>query len=445
MKIVSCFILTLCLTEGLHGQQEPYRFGVRVQTVFVDVFVSDDGKPVLDLGPENFEVLDNGVRQEFELVDVGTTPTSAMLVLDVSGSVAGLKLRHLRKAAHAFVEGLEDVDEAGLITVTQELHLAKRLDNDFPALHHALDQPMEGGATALVDALFAGLKLLETAKGRPMLLLFTDGMDNMSWLSESDVLEVVKATEAIIYIVGVRSRGGVHQFGRPVGGAGQANRFFETMAQSTGGQVWFADSSDALEDVFLGILEEMGTRYLLSFQPRGAPKEGWHELEVRLKGRKASNVRARSSYVVPKGQQLPASNPQNSTRRRDSVESRDVKVFFIEPVGTENIDDPEGCRRKDRIPIFNRRKRWLASPAANSPFGCLAGGVSFRGRSRDNVRWRKSAPSSCDPDSIRPARLSVVPSRGQSPRLGTTNKEHHRSYFLGFSSSLFQEKENHAG
>jgi VWFA-related protein len=294
--------LALCLFHGddLRGQQQPYRFEARVQTVYVDVFVSDDGKPVLGLGTENFEVRDNGVRQELELIDVGEVPTSAMLVLDVSGSVVGSKLRHLRRAAHAFVEGLEDDDEAGLITVTQKLRLAKRLDNDFPALHRALDQPMEGGATALADGLFAGLKLLESANGRPVLLLFTDGMDNMSWLSESDVLDVVEATEAIIYVVGVRSRGGVHQFGRPRGGSG-VDVFFEQMAQSTGGQVWLANSSVSLEEVFLGILEEMDTRYLLSFQPRGEPKKGWHELDVRLKGRKANRVRARSGYMVPEG------------------------------------------------------------------------------------------------------------------------------------------------
>ncbi len=299
-------ILALCLSngEGLYGQEQPYRFEARVQTVYVDVFVSHDGKPVTGLGPESFEVRDNGVRQELELVDVGTIPTSAMLVLDVSGSVAGRKLGHLRKAAHAFVDGLEGEDEAGLIVVTQKLRLAKRLDSDFPALHRSLDEPMEGGATALADGLFAGLKLLESAKGRPVLLLFTDGMDNMSWLSESDVLDVVEATEAIIYIVGVRPRGGVHQFGRPSGDGAGTSRLFERMAESTGGQVWLADASASLEDVFLAIQKEMDTRYLLSFQSRGRPKEGWHELEVRLKGRKTGRVRARSGYLVPKGPRL---------------------------------------------------------------------------------------------------------------------------------------------
>jgi VWFA-related protein len=296
-------ILAVCLPIGrvLHGQQQPYRFEARVQTVYVDVFVSDNDKPVLGLSTENFEVRDDGVRQELELVDVGEVPTSAMLVLDVSGSVVGSKLRHLRRAAHAFVDGLEDDDEAGLITVTEKLRLAKRLDNDFAELHRTLDQPMEAGATALADGLFTGLKLLESANGRPVLLVFTDGMDNMSWLSHSDVLEVVEATEAIIYVVGVRSRGGVHQFGRPRGGSG-VEAFFEKMTQSTGGRVWFADSSVSLKEVFVGILEEMDTRYLLSFHPRGTPKEGWHELDVRLKGRKADRVRARSGYLVPREQ-----------------------------------------------------------------------------------------------------------------------------------------------
>ena len=297
--LLTHLILFCCFVCGLAAQEKPYRFEVRVQTVYVDVFVSHDGKPVRGLSAKDFEVSDNGVRQEIELVDVETVPTSAMLVLDTSGSVTGSKLRHLREAAHSFVDGLDEDDEAGLLTVTQELRLKKHLGRDFHGLHEALDQPMTGGATALADALFAGLKLLERARGRPLLLLFTDGMDNMSWLDASDALDVAEASEAIVYVVGVGSQAGVRRLGRVRSTVSdEATRFLDRIAKVTGGQVWYADTTVLLEDVFLGVLEEMKMRYLLSYRPRGALEEGWHALDVRLKSRKSAEVRSRSGYSV---------------------------------------------------------------------------------------------------------------------------------------------------
>ncbi len=253
--LLTHFILLFCFVGGLTAQEKPYRFEVRVETVYVDVFASQNGKPVRGLSAEDFEVSDNGVRQQIELVDVESVPTSAMLVLDTSGSVTGSKLRHLREAAHAFVDGLDEDDEAGLLTVTEELHLKMRLGSDFKGLHAALDEPMKSGATVLVDALFAGLKLLERARGRPLLLLFTDGMDNMSWLDASDALDVAGSSEAIVYVVGVGSRAGVRQLGRlHSSGSAEATRFLDQIAKVTGGQVWYADTTVLLEDVFLGVV-----------------------------------------------------------------------------------------------------------------------------------------------------------------------------------------------
>ncbi|MFQ5792752.1 MAG: VWA domain-containing protein, partial [Acidobacteriota bacterium] len=212
-------VLALILSAGVplvapSLQQEVFRFKVEVRSVYVDVFVTRGGKPVTGLTVEDFEVLDNGVRQKIDLVNVNTVPLSALLVLDTSGSVHGKKLQHLVAAAHAFVDGLEAKDDAGLLTLTQFLSLRKGLDRDLAGLHRALDGPMGIGPTALNDALFAGLKLLEDVSGRPMLLVFTDGVDNASWLSESDLFAVSRASEAVIYAVGVQSRAGLSMVSR---------------------------------------------------------------------------------------------------------------------------------------------------------------------------------------------------------------------------------------
>jgi VWFA-related protein len=278
--------------------QQPYTFKVQVRTVYVDVFVTHDGKPLRDLTADNFIVLDNGVRQNVELVDIDTVPTSAMLVLDTSGSVQGEKLRHLRAAAHSFVEGLDEADEVGLVTMTHRVQLLKGLDRDFDETHRAIDGRMGSGSTALLDALFVGLKFLETAEGRPLLLLFTDGVNNASWLLEEDVLNMVETSEAMIFVVGVQSGGRLYAGSQILRGGMPADGFLKQLAEISGGHMEYADSSNRLKDVFLEVLARMDTRYLLSYVPRDITVEGKHRIEVRLKGRKATEVRARSGYFV---------------------------------------------------------------------------------------------------------------------------------------------------
>jgi VWFA-related protein len=296
-------LLALPLFAGLvflhPSRQETYTFKVDVRNVYVDAFVTRGDKVVTDLAPDNFIVLDNGVPQEIQVIDVELVPLSAMLALDISGSVSGKKLEHLRAAAHAFVDGLDAEDEAGLLTFTHRMLLRKGLDGNFEHLHRALDRTQGGGRTALNDSLFVSLKLLEKAEGRPLLLLFTDGLDSASWLDESELNEIVGASEAVIYAVGVQPTGAIYINNRLVQNLNsKESRFLERITKPSGGQVLYAQDTSNLKDVYLRILNEMETRYLLIYQPQGVAEDGWHKIEVKLKGTRSSDVRARSGYFV---------------------------------------------------------------------------------------------------------------------------------------------------
>ncbi len=295
-------MILIPLLMGLVFQETPqevYRFDVEVRTVFVNVFVSRDGRPITDLTANNFEILDQGERQDLELVDPQTFFSSALLILDTSSSVSGPKLEHLRAAAHSFVRGLKEKDQAGLMIFNHYCLLRQEMGRDFASLHDALDRPVQGGFTGLHDALYAGLKLVGQSNGRPMVVLFTDGDDTASWLTEQELLDVAKESEAIVHIIGIRSSEQLSPKDAP--GKQLASRiddFLNNVARTTGGRVWYADSSANLEDVFLKVLEEMETRYLLSYQLQGSPEPGWHELEVKVKRRNGTSIRARPGYMV---------------------------------------------------------------------------------------------------------------------------------------------------
>ena len=97
--------LALALVATVAPQASPPTFAVDVESVYVDVFVTDGNRPVVGLTEADFEVRDNGVRQRAELVSVESLPLAVSLVLDTSGSVAGEKLVQLHAGARALVAG----------------------------------------------------------------------------------------------------------------------------------------------------------------------------------------------------------------------------------------------------------------------------------------------------------------------------------------------------
>jgi Ca-activated chloride channel family protein len=305
-------LLTLVLGALLQQETPPenvFRFEVEVRTVFIDVFVSRDGSPVRGLTANDFEIVDQGAPQQLDLVDPQDIFLSVMLVLDTSSSVSGSKLAHLREAAHAFLRRLKEKDEAGLMMFHQYAHLRQAMGGDIRFLHESLDQPTQGGYTSIHDALYTGLKLVGEAEGRPMVLLFTDGEDNSSWLTEKELVNVARESEAIVHVIGLKSSnervtstiedsGGKKKSLNHSNSLNQAENLLEEITKVTGGRVWYADSSAELEQVFLKVLEEMETRYLLSYQLLGVPSEGWHELEVKLKKQRGETIRARPGYVA---------------------------------------------------------------------------------------------------------------------------------------------------
>ncbi len=316
MNLLS-YLLLLLAPSSL---QEIYRFEVEVRTVYVDVFVKHDGGNVTGLTADDFEVLDSGVRQEIDLLDLETIPMTGLLMLDTSGSVHGRKLTHMRNAAHAFLNNLGELDEAGLIAFSYRLQRLEMPSGDFKNLHRVLDKRLVGGPTSIYDSLYAGLKVVETSGGRPLILLFTDGIDNASWLSADELLNALQMSEAVVHVVGIRSQDRVILRSTKTGTSRNSQDMFgafmppatrqsstresdpegslREIALSTGGRFWQVDASADLKDAYLRILDEMKNRYVLSYQPVGVPEEGWHPLEVKVKRGKADEVRSRPGYLV---------------------------------------------------------------------------------------------------------------------------------------------------
>lgn len=258
-------------------------FTSRVEAVRLDVLVTVNGQPVKGLTARDFEVRDNGVAQQVDLVTFEKVPLNVILALDMSDSLTDEAVLHLRQAGRALLEGLAPDDRAGLITFSHAITRRSRLSTDIRSVQAALEAAKPAGATALVDASHAAMTMAVSPGARGLVVVFSDGLDTTSWLSPGLVLATARRSEVVVYGVAV---------GRSFG-----EDFLDDLTETTGGRLLEVQSTDKLRATFLQILDEFRHRYLVSFTPEGVARAGWHRLQVRVKVRDAA-VRARAGYMA---------------------------------------------------------------------------------------------------------------------------------------------------
>lgn len=282
-RMVSQLAAILLWTSSLAAQQPT--FSTRIEAVRVDVLVTDreNGPAVRGLGPDDFEVLDNGIPQKVDLVSFEQIPLNVILALDLSDSVEGDRLEHLQAASSALINGLEKDDQVALVGFSHVVTRGAALSSDHARVRQALGETFASGDTALIDGTFAGMMIGESDVGRGLLIVFSDGVDTSSWLTADKVLDAARRSDIVAYGVVVQSRN------KP--------EFMRELTSATGGRLYEIDRTTALDKVFVQVLEEFRQRYLVSYTPRGVETTGWHRLTVSIKGRKVS-VRARPGYLA---------------------------------------------------------------------------------------------------------------------------------------------------
>lgn len=273
-------VLAAVLTATLPAEQ---KFTSRVESVRVDVLVTANGHPVEGLTADDFEVRDNGAVQRVQMIGAGTLPLDVTLALDMSSSLEAERLAALRRAGNLLLNGLTAEDRAGLLTFSHAVTQRQDMTLDHGRVRGALDAAEPGGGTSLADALYVGMTMSEAGGRRPLLIVFSDGIDTTSWLSADDAIAAAKRFETVAYAVST-ARGG------------DTPRILHDITSQSGGNLLQVTSKD-LEASFVKILDEFRRRYLLSYTLPAAPGPGWHRIEVRVRKR-GMHVKARSGYLV---------------------------------------------------------------------------------------------------------------------------------------------------
>ena len=297
---------TLPLALSLLVPQHAYRSGVDV--VRVDVSVMRGRTPVAGLTAEDFALSDNGVAQDVDTVKLDKLPISVSLVLDVSGSVAGEELGHLIEAGQQLVRSLRLDDRASLITFSHQVLVNVPLTAEVSSVGKALAGLHGSGATSMNDAIHVAMTLRPLDTSRSVIIVFTDGADNLSWARPADLIDEVKKTPVVIHAIALQTdaKPGVRPTSPALLSQGFIDRdpLLQALTVQAGGRVWSAKSSRDLKALFTQALEEMRTRYLLTYTPKGVPQDGWHTLQVSLKNAQG-DVTARPGYFVSSKAQPP--------------------------------------------------------------------------------------------------------------------------------------------
>jgi Ca-activated chloride channel family protein len=289
----------LCFILDLHGQnQKPAEtpvFKVGVENVFVKVSVIDPlNRFVTGLEKEHFRIYEDKVEQTITYFSQEAAPISVGIIFDVSGSMKdNNNIRKAKSAITRFLESGNPEDDYFLITFNQKSKLAHAFTDQSSAVQNEVAFQKPGGRTALYDAVYMGLDQISRGRNdKKALILITDGEDNSSRYSPSEVREFVKETDVQIYAIGEE------------GNLGYGRSQIRGIVGLTGGRAFFPNSFNELDYYIDLIHSELRNQYILGYAPTNKEHDGkWRRIRVKLEapeGLPKLSVNAKEGYYAPK-------------------------------------------------------------------------------------------------------------------------------------------------
>jgi len=281
--------------------QVPFRAGVEL--VSLNVTVTDGTqKYITDLAPEDFQVYEDGVKQEVTFFNKTNLPIALALLLDTSASMES-KLPTAQEAAIGFAKKLRSQDLAEVIDFDSRVVVLQNFSNALPDLEQAIHKTSAGGSTSLYNAVYIALKDLKkvVAKNteeirRQAIIVLSDGEDTSSLLPFEEVLDLAKRSETAIYTIGLRTPDGP---GTTTKGFKEAEFVLRQFSQETGGRAFFPNQLADLANVYGQIADELSSQYTVGYTSRNPKRDGsWRRIVVRV-NRPSLTARTKLGYFAP--------------------------------------------------------------------------------------------------------------------------------------------------
>jgi Ca-activated chloride channel homolog len=262
-------------------ESRPVDLRVNKTVVLINVTVTDPlNRFVTGLEKQHFRLFEDKVEQEITQFSSEDAPISIGLVFDTSGSM-GPKLQKSRQAAAEFFKTANPSDEFFLVQFNDRPVLDVPFTTDTDKVQSALAFTQSKGRTALLDSVYLAMHEMKKAHNpRKALLIISDGGDNSSRYTETEIKNAVREADVQIFAIGIfeamANRGRTPE---EAAGPGLLNE----LSEQTGGREYAVENIAELPDIAAKIGIALRNEYILGYTPKNRERDGkYRRVQVKL-------------------------------------------------------------------------------------------------------------------------------------------------------------------
>jgi len=297
-------------------------------------------KLVPDLEQGDFKVFDEGKPQEIRYFSKQSDlPLRIGMLLDTSNSIRD-RIKFEQDASVSFLFSVlrRNKDEAFVMTFDDEPQIIQAFTSDTGALRDQITGTRAGGGTAIYDAIYEACSKQLNHPPRPagdqpdvvrrVMILISDGEDNLSLHTRSEAIELAQRTSVVIYTISTSTQWVSLSETNPEKTSDRkyhltdGDKILQDVAEETGGRAFFPYHVDDLDQSFQDIGDELRNQYSIAYQPVNYVLDGrYHKIRVEVPDHKGYQVRARRGYYARPNQGNNAAGDSGSPGQQGAPQS----------------------------------------------------------------------------------------------------------------------------
>jgi len=290
-------------------------------------------KLVPDLGKSDFKILDDNVPQDIRYFSQQSDlPLRIGMLLDTSNSIRD-RIKFEQDAAINFLYSVlrHGKDQAFVMTFDDEPQLVQAFTSDTGLLRDQIQNARAGGGTAVYDAIYEACANQLSHPPRPpgdqpdvvrrVMILISDGDDNLSNHTRTEAIEMAQRTSVVIYTISTSTEWIQLSDTDPEKMANrkmhltEGDKILQDLAEETGGRAFYPYHVDDLDASFQDIGDELRNQYSVAYNPTNyAPNGRYHKIKIEVLNHNGYEVQARRGYFAfpnPAKAAAPAPGSQN--------------------------------------------------------------------------------------------------------------------------------------
>ena len=254
------------------GTQDPKdKIQLQARLVSMTVTVSDPlGRFVTGLEKRNFQVFDDGVKQEITHFSDDDAPLTLGIIYDVSGSMGDLTSRSFQTLRRFFDTSHQD-DEYFIIAFNDRARLVQDFTTSPSEIMSRVIFVKAKGSTALYDGVYLGIeKARQGRHQKKALLIISDGEENSSRYSGRELREMLKESDVPVYAIGISQL---------YAGMGT----LQSLSGWSGGMTFAPADEPQTRDIYTRIALMLRHQYAIGFYPTDAASTvDWHKVRINV-------------------------------------------------------------------------------------------------------------------------------------------------------------------